>query len=63
MSQFPDERIFLVGQKYVQEIMKVLANKKVAKRKKGDSFLKGAITESAWAASRTKDTSFNAYYH
>ena len=25
--------------------------------------MKGTLTESAWAASKTKDTSYNAFYH
>lgn len=48
---------------YAQEITKVLERRKTAKRRKETPFLKGALTESAWAASKTKATYYIIIYH
>jgi len=60
---FRMKHIFPLGQAYAQGIMKVLARKKSGKTQKGNSFLKGTLTEAAWAASKTKDSSYSAIYH
>jgi len=58
---FQMKHIFPLGRVYAQAITKVQAKKKSGKTQKGNSFLKGALTEAAWAASKTKNSSYNAF--
>jgi transposase len=63
MSQFPDEAHLSSWAGVCPGNNESAGKKKSGKTQKGNSFLKGALTESAWAASKTKDTSYNAIYH
>ena len=62
MSQFPDEAHLSSWAGVCPGNNESAGKKKSAKTQKGNSFLKGALTEAAWAASKTKDTSYNAIY-
>ena len=61
-SQFPDEAHLSSWAGVCPGNNESAGKKKSAKTQKGNSFLKGALTEAAWAASKTKDTSYNAIY-
>src|SRR5512136_2897043 len=63
MSQFPDEAHLSSWAGVCPGNNESAGKKKSGKTQKGNSFLKGALTESAWSASKTKDTSYNAFYH
>jgi transposase len=63
MSQFPDEAHLSSWAGVCPGNNESAGKKKSGKTQKGNSFLKVALTESAWAASKTKDTSYNAFYH
>lgn len=63
MSQFPDEAHLSSWAGVCPGNNESAGKKKSGKTQKGNSFLKGALTESAWAASKTKGTSYNAFYH
>jgi transposase len=63
MSQFPDEAHLSSWAGVCPGNNESAGKKKSGKTQKGNSFLKGALTESAWAASKTKGTSYSAYYH
>ena len=63
MSQFPDEAHLSSWAGVCPGNNESAGKKKSSKTQKGNSFLKGTLTESAWAASKTKDTSYNAFYH
>jgi transposase len=63
MSQFPDEAHLSSWAGVCPGNNESAGKKKSGKTQKGNSFLKGTLTESAWAASKTKDTSYNAFYH
>jgi len=63
MSQFPDEAHLSSWAGVCPGNNESAGKKKSSKTQKGNSFLKGALTESAWAASKTKDTTYNAFYH
>lgn len=63
MSVFPDEAHLSSWAGVCPGNNESAGKKKSSKTQKGNSFLKGALTESAWAASKTKGTSYNAFYH
>jgi transposase len=63
MSQFPDEAHLSSWAGVCPENNESAGKKKSGKTQKGNSFLKGALTESAWAASKTKASSYGAIYH
>jgi len=63
MSQFPDEAHLSSWAGVCPGNNESAGKRKSGKTQKGNSFLKGALTESAWSASKTKGTSYNAFYH
>jgi transposase len=63
MSQFPDEAHLSSWAGVCPGNNESAGKKKSSKTQKGNSFLKGALTESAWAASKTKASSYSAIYH
>src|SRR5512136_430779 len=63
MSQFPDAAHISSWAGVCPGNNESAGKKKSGRTQKGNSFLKGALTESAWAASKTKDTSYSAFYH
>jgi transposase len=63
MSQFPDEAHLSSWAGVCPGNNESAGKKKSGKTQKGNSFLKGALTEAAWAASKTKNSSYNAFYH
>lgn len=63
MSQFPDAAHLSSWAGVCPGNNESAGKKKSGKTQKGNSFLKGALTESAWAASKTKDSSYSAIYH
>ena len=63
MSQFPDEAHLSSLAGVCPGNNESAGKKKSGKTQKGNSFLKGTLTEAAWAASKTKKTSYNAFYH
>ncbi len=63
MSQFPDEAHLSSWAGVCPGNNESAGKKKSGKTQKGNSFLKGALTEAAWAASKTKNSSYNAIYH
>jgi transposase len=63
MSQFPDEAHLSSWAGVCPGNNESAGKKKSGKTRKGNSFLKGALTESAWAASKTKNTSYSAFYN
>jgi transposase len=63
MSQFPDEAHLSSWAGVCPGNNESAGKKKSGKTQKGNSFLKGALTESAWAASKTKASSYSAIYH
>jgi len=63
MSQFPDEAHLCSWAGVCPGNNESAGKKKSGKTRKGNSFLKGILTEVAWAASRTKDSALSAIYH
>jgi transposase len=63
MSQFPDEAHLSAWAGVCPGIRESAGKKKSGKTQKGNSFLKGTLTEAAWAASRTKGSAYSAIYH
>jgi transposase len=63
MSQFPDEAHLSAWAGVSPGIRESAGKKKSGKTQKGNSFLKGTLTEAAWAASRTKGSAYSAIYH
>jgi transposase len=63
MSQFPDEAHLSSWAGVCPGNNESAGKKKSGKTQKGNSFLKGTLTEAAWAASKTKDSSYSAIYH
>jgi transposase len=63
MSQFPDEAHLSSWAGVCPGNNESAGKKKSGKTQKGNTFLKAALTEAAWAASKTKDTSYSAFYH
>jgi len=62
MSQFPDEAHLSSWAGICPGNNESAGKKKSGKTQKGNSFLKGALTESAWSASKTKDSHYSAIY-
>ncbi len=63
MSQFPDEAHLSSWAGVCPGNNESAGKKKSGKTQKGNSFLKGTLTEAAWAASKTKDSSYSAFYY
>lgn len=63
MSRFPDEAHLSAWAGVSPGIHESAGKKKSGKTQKGNSFLKGTLTEAAWAASRTKGSAYSAIYH
>jgi transposase len=63
MSQFPDAAHLSSWAGVCPGNNESAGKKKSGKTQKGNSFLKGALTESAWAASKTKDSSYSSIYN
>ncbi|MDM7911579.1 MAG: IS110 family transposase, partial [Methanotrichaceae archaeon] len=63
MSQFPDEAHLSAWAGVCPGIRESAGKKESGKTQKGNSFLKGTLTEAAWAASRTKGSTYSAIYH
>ncbi len=63
MSQFPDEARLASWAGICPGNHESAGKKKSGRTRKGNSFLKGALTEAAWAASRSKDSAYQAIYH
>jgi transposase len=63
MSQFPDEAHLSSWAGICPGNNESAGKRKSGKTRKGNSFLKGILTEAAWAASRTKGSSYYAVYH
>jgi transposase len=63
MAQFPDEAHLCSWAGVCPGNNESAGKRKSGKTRKGNSFLKGILTEVAWAASRTKDSAFSAIYH
>ena len=63
MSRFPDEQHLSSWAAICPGNHESAGKKKSGKTRRGNNYLKGILTECAWAASRTKDTEFSAFYH
>jgi transposase len=63
MSQFPDEAHLSSWAGVCPGNNESAGKKKSGKTQKGNTFLKAALTEAAWAASKTKNSSYSAFYH
>ena len=63
MSLFPNEHHLSSWAAMCPGNNESAGKKKSGKTRKGNNFLKGILTECAWAASRTKDTELSAFYH
>jgi transposase len=63
MSQFPDEAHLSSWAGMCPGNNESAGIKKSGKTRKGNGFLKGILTEVAWAASRTKDSAYSAIYN
>jgi transposase len=63
MSQFPDEAHLCSWAGVCPGNSESAGKRKSGKTRKGNSFLKAALTEAAWAASRTKGSAYYAIYN
>jgi transposase len=63
MSQFPDAAHLSSWAGVCPGNNESAGKKKSGRTQKGNSFLKGTLTEVAWAASKTKGSSYSAFYH
>jgi len=63
MSQFPDEAHLCSWAGVCPGNSESAGKRKSGKTRKGNSFLKAALTEAAWAASRTKGSAYHAIYN
>lgn len=63
MSRFPNEQHLSSWAAICPGNHESAGKKKSGKTRRGNNYLKGILTECAWAASRTKDTEFSAFYH
>src|SRR5512137_468523 len=63
MSQFSDEAHLCSWAGVCPGNNESAGKRKSGKTRKGNSFLKGTLTEVAWAASRTKGSAYNVIYH
>jgi len=62
MSQFPDEAHISSWAGVCPGNNESAGKKKSGKTQKGNSFLKGTLAEAAWAASKVKRSTYNAFY-
>ena len=62
MSRFPDEAHMSSWAGVCPGNNESAGKKKSGKTRRGNNYLKATLTESAWAASRTKDTAFSVQY-
>ena len=62
MSRFPDEAHISSWAGMCPGNNESAGKKKSGKTRRGNNYLKATLTESAWAASRTKETAFSAIY-
>ena len=62
MSRFPDEAHISSWAGVCPGNNESAGKKKSSKTRRGNNYLKATLTESAWAASRTKETAFSAIY-
>ena len=62
MSRFPDEAHISSWAGVCPGNNESAGKKKSGKTRRGNNYLKATLTESAWAAARTKDTAFSAQY-
>ena len=63
MSQFPDEGHISSWAGLCPGNNESAGKKKSGKTQKGNSSLKATLVEAAWAASKTKGSSYSAFYH
>lgn len=63
MRQFPDEAHLSSWAGICPGNNESAGKIKSGRTRKGNSFLKGALTEAAWAAVRIKDSAYHAMYH
>jgi len=63
MSKFPDEAHLSSWAAICPGNNESAGKKKSGKTRRGNNYLKATLTESAWAASRTKGAALNAVYH
>jgi transposase len=63
MSKFPDEAHLSSWAAICPGNNESAGKKKSGKTRRGNNYLKATLTESAWAASRTKDSALSALYH
>jgi len=62
MSRFPDEAHISSWAGVCPGNNESAGKKKSGKTRRGNNYLKATLTESAWAAARTKETAFSAMY-
>jgi len=62
MNRFPDERHLSSWAAICPGNYESAGKKKSGRTRRGNNYLKGILTECAWAASRTKNTEFSTYY-
>jgi len=63
MKRFPTEKHLASWAGICPGNNESAGKKKSGKTRRGNNYLKGILTECAWAASRTKNTAFSAFYH
>lgn len=63
MSRFPDEDHLSSWAAICPGNNESAGKRKSSKTRRGNNYLKGTLTEAAWAASRTKDTGISEKYH
>jgi transposase len=63
MSRFPDEKHLSSWAAICPGNNESAGKRKSGKTRRGNNYLKGTLTEAAWAASRTKDTALCEKYH
>lgn len=63
MSRFPDEKHLSSWAAICPGNNESAGKKKSGKTRRGNNYLKGTLTEAAWAASKTKGTAINEKYH
>lgn len=63
MSRFPDEKHLSSWAAICPGNNESAGKRKSGKTRRGNNYLKAALTEAAWAASKTKDTAIGEKYH
>ena len=63
MKRFPTEKHLTSWAGICPGNNESAGKKKSGRTRRGNNYLKGTLTECAWAASRTKNTAFSAFYH